>query len=131
MKVLIVVEETRAGFSAYSPDVEGCIATGGTREEVERVMREAIEFHFEGLRAEGHVRSALRTPTRRSWRWGRSGPADKATGGRVLSLRGPPSAAEGPKQSHPLSRPRPLPVEVASRPARPVEIASGAGALSQ
>jgi predicted RNase H-like HicB family nuclease len=53
MKVLIVVEETRAGFSAYSPDVEGCIATGGTREEVERVMREAIEFHFEGLRAEG------------------------------------------------------------------------------
>jgi len=33
--------------------VEGCIASGATREEVERVMREAIEFHFEGLRAEG------------------------------------------------------------------------------
>jgi predicted RNase H-like HicB family nuclease len=53
MKFLIVVEETPTGFSAYSPDVEGCIASGATREEVERVMREAIEFHFEGLRAEG------------------------------------------------------------------------------
>jgi predicted RNase H-like HicB family nuclease len=55
MKVLIVVEQTPVGFSAYSPDVEGCIATGATREEVERCMREAIEFHLEGLRAEGHA----------------------------------------------------------------------------
>ncbi len=53
MKVLIVVEETPDGFAAYSPDVEGCIGTGATREEVERTMREAIEFHLEGPRAGG------------------------------------------------------------------------------
>jgi len=53
MKLLIVVEQTESGFSAYAPDVPGCIATGGTRESVERTMREAIEFHLEGLRADG------------------------------------------------------------------------------
>ena len=53
MKILIVVEETATGFSAYSPDIAGCVATGATREEVERTMRDAIEFHLEGLRAEG------------------------------------------------------------------------------
>ncbi|WP_396216830.1 type II toxin-antitoxin system HicB family antitoxin [Gemmatimonas sp.] len=53
MKLLIVVEPTASGFSAYAPDVPGCIATGPTREAVERTMREAIEFHLEGLRAEG------------------------------------------------------------------------------
>jgi predicted RNase H-like HicB family nuclease len=53
MKVLIVVEATATGFSAYSPDIDGCVATGSTREEVERTMREAIEFHLEGLRADG------------------------------------------------------------------------------
>ncbi len=54
MKYLIVIEETETGFSAYSPDLEGCIATGSTREEVEKSMKEAIEFHLEGLREEGH-----------------------------------------------------------------------------
>jgi predicted RNase H-like HicB family nuclease len=53
MKLLIVVEQTDSGFSAYAPDVPGCVATGSTRDEVERTMREAIEFHLEGLRAEG------------------------------------------------------------------------------
>ncbi len=53
MKVLIVVEQTSTGFAAYSPDVDGCIATGATREEVEHTMREALEFHLEGLRADG------------------------------------------------------------------------------
>jgi predicted RNase H-like HicB family nuclease len=42
MKYLIVIEGTGTGFSAYSPDLPGCIATGVTREEVEREMREAI-----------------------------------------------------------------------------------------
>ena len=55
MKVLIVVEETATGFAAYSPDVEGCVATGATREVVEQMMREAIEFHLQGLRAEGQA----------------------------------------------------------------------------
>jgi predicted RNase H-like HicB family nuclease len=53
MKILIVVEETASGFSAYSPDIAGCVATGASREEVEHTMRDAIEFHLEGLRAEG------------------------------------------------------------------------------
>ena len=53
MKLLVVVEQTSSGFSAYSPDVSGCIATGASREEVEVTMREAIAFHLEGLRAEG------------------------------------------------------------------------------
>ncbi len=53
MKILIVVEQTATGFSAYSPDVEGCAATGTTREEVERAMQETVEFHLDGLRADG------------------------------------------------------------------------------
>ena len=53
MKVLIVVEETSNGFSAFSPDVRGCVASGCTREGVERMIREAIEFHLKGLRALG------------------------------------------------------------------------------
>jgi predicted RNase H-like HicB family nuclease len=55
-RYLVVVEPTSTGYSAYSPDLPGCISTGGTREEVEANMREAIEFHIEGLRLEGlHV----------------------------------------------------------------------------
>jgi predicted RNase H-like HicB family nuclease len=49
----IVVEETETGFSAYSPDLPGCISTGATRGDVEANMREAVEFHIQGLRAEG------------------------------------------------------------------------------
>ena len=52
-RFLIIVEETGTGYSAYSPDVPGCIATGRTRQEVEQNMREAIELHLEGLRLEG------------------------------------------------------------------------------
>ena len=53
MKLLVVVEQTATGFSAYSPDVAGCVATGATPVDVERTMREAIEFHLEGLRLDG------------------------------------------------------------------------------
>lgn len=49
----IVVEETDTGFSAYLPDLPGCISTGATRGEVEANMREALEFHIEGLRLDG------------------------------------------------------------------------------
>ena len=55
MKLLVVVEQTESGYSAYAPDVPGCVATGQSRTEVERTMREAIEFHLEGLHAEGIV----------------------------------------------------------------------------
>lgn len=53
MKYLIVIEPTETGFSAYSPDLPGCVSTGGTRDECETNMRDAIEFHIEGLRGEG------------------------------------------------------------------------------
>ncbi len=55
MKYLIVIEPTKTGFSAYSPDLPGCISTGQTRDEVESNMHEAIEFHLEGLREEGYA----------------------------------------------------------------------------
>ena len=54
MQYLIVIEKTATGFSAYSPDLPGCIATGATREEIEQNIREAIEFHIDGLRQEGY-----------------------------------------------------------------------------
>ena len=52
-KFLIVVEMTGTGFSAYSPDLPGCITTGATRDDVEKTMREAVQFHLDGLREEG------------------------------------------------------------------------------
>ncbi len=52
-KYLIVIEETGTGYSAYSPDLDGCAATGGTRDEVESQMREAIAFHLEGMARNG------------------------------------------------------------------------------
>ena len=54
MKYLIVIENTETGFSAYSPDLPGCVSTGITPEETEKNMKDAIEFHIEGLRAEGY-----------------------------------------------------------------------------
>jgi len=49
-KFLIVIEKANGNFSAYAPDLPGCVATGATREEVERNIHEAIEMHIEGLR---------------------------------------------------------------------------------
>ncbi len=54
MQYLIVIEKTTTGYSAYSADLDGCVATGSTKQEVEQSMREAIEFHVEGLRHEGY-----------------------------------------------------------------------------
>ena len=48
-RFLIVIENAGENFSAYSPDLPGCVATGATREETERRMYEAIELHIEGL----------------------------------------------------------------------------------
>ena len=52
MQYLIVIEKTETGYSVYSPDLPGCVSTGATREELEQNMREAIEFHLDGLKAE-------------------------------------------------------------------------------
>lgn len=53
MKYAIVIEKARSNFSAYVPDLPGCIATGKTLMEVEQQIREAIEFHLEGMREDG------------------------------------------------------------------------------
>jgi predicted RNase H-like HicB family nuclease len=48
-RFLIVIEKTKNNYSAYSPDLPGCVATGKTREEAERNMHEAVEMHVQGL----------------------------------------------------------------------------------
>lgn len=53
MKYLIVIEKSETGYSAYSPDLPGCVSTGATPEDTEANMKEAIEFHIEGLKEEG------------------------------------------------------------------------------
>jgi predicted RNase H-like HicB family nuclease len=52
-RYLIVIEEAGTGYSGYSPDLPGFIATGASKAEIEREMREAIDFHIEGLRLAG------------------------------------------------------------------------------
>jgi predicted RNase H-like HicB family nuclease len=53
-RYLIVIEQTDTGYSSYSPDLPGCVSTGITRQETEQRMREAIEFHVDGLKEEGY-----------------------------------------------------------------------------
>jgi predicted RNase H-like HicB family nuclease len=53
MKYLIILEPTNTGFSAYSPDLDGCVAAGENRDETISLMHDAIAFHLEGLSAEG------------------------------------------------------------------------------
>ncbi len=53
MKYLIVIESSETGFSAYSPDLPGCVSTGSTLDETEANMREAILFHIEGMKEDG------------------------------------------------------------------------------
>ena len=52
-RFLIVIEKADGNYSAYSPDLPGCVATGATREEAEQNMYQAIEMHIEGLREDG------------------------------------------------------------------------------
>jgi predicted RNase H-like HicB family nuclease len=53
MRYAIVIEKAEENYSAYVPDLPGCIATGATVEEAEAEIREAIIFHVEGLREDG------------------------------------------------------------------------------
>lgn len=53
MKYAIVIEKAENNYSAYVPDLPGCIATGETIEEVEQQIQEAIEFHLDGMREDG------------------------------------------------------------------------------
>jgi predicted RNase H-like HicB family nuclease len=52
-RFLVVLEDAGLNFSAYSPDLPGCVATGATREEAEKNMYEAIQLHIEGLKEDG------------------------------------------------------------------------------
>jgi len=62
MKLLMIVEETSTGWSAWSPDLPGCVATGRTRDDAEAEMASAARFHMEGLRDAGEP-----LPTSRSY----------------------------------------------------------------
>jgi len=53
MRYAIVIEKADSNYSAYVPDLPGCVATGQTIKETEQQIREAIEFHLEGLREDG------------------------------------------------------------------------------
>ncbi len=52
-KYLVIFEKANGNYSAYSPDIPGCIATGATRDEVGKNIKEAISFHIEGLKEDG------------------------------------------------------------------------------
>jgi predicted RNase H-like HicB family nuclease len=53
MRYAVVIEKANGNYSAYVPDLPGCVATGTTVAAVEQEIRAAIRFHIEGLRAEG------------------------------------------------------------------------------
>jgi predicted RNase H-like HicB family nuclease len=53
MRYAVVIEKGESNYSAYVPDLPGCVAVGDTIEETQREIQEAIEFHLEGLRADG------------------------------------------------------------------------------
>jgi predicted RNase H-like HicB family nuclease len=53
MKYAVVIEKAESNYSAYVPDLPGCVSTGGSIEETEDNIREAIAFHIEGLREGG------------------------------------------------------------------------------
>ncbi|MGH7812654.1 MAG: type II toxin-antitoxin system HicB family antitoxin [Candidatus Binataceae bacterium] len=57
MKYAVVIEKAAANYSAYVPDLPGCIATGSTRQQVERRIQTAIRFHLEG-----RIEDGLRVP---------------------------------------------------------------------
>jgi predicted RNase H-like HicB family nuclease len=53
MKYAVIIEKGENGYGAYVPDLPGCIAAADTREEVKKLIHEAIEFHIEGLKESG------------------------------------------------------------------------------
>jgi predicted RNase H-like HicB family nuclease len=55
MRYAVVVEKARDNFSAYVPDLLGCVATAETEQEVLALVREAIDFHLEGMREAGET----------------------------------------------------------------------------
>ena len=70
MRYAVVIEKAEGNYSAYVPDLPGCVATGATVKDAEREIREAIRFHIDGLKEDGRCRSrrALRIAWRHSHR---------------------------------------------------------------
>jgi predicted RNase H-like HicB family nuclease len=62
MRYAIVIEKSERNYSAYVPDLPGCVATGATPDEVKSEIRDAIELHLEGMREDGE---AIPLPTSR------------------------------------------------------------------
>lgn len=62
MRYAVVIEQAESNYSAYVLDLPGCVATGSTIAETEQAIREAIEFHIEGLREDG---ASIPLPTSR------------------------------------------------------------------
>lgn len=60
MRYAVIIEKGETSYGAYVPDLPGCIAVGKTRDEVETLIREAIEFHLEGMAGDG---DRIREPT--------------------------------------------------------------------
>jgi predicted RNase H-like HicB family nuclease len=60
MRYAVVIEKADGNYSAYVPDLPGCVATGTTVKDVEAEIREAIRFHIDGLKADG---AAVPAPT--------------------------------------------------------------------
>lgn len=54
MRYLVIIEEGPTSFGAYVPDLPGCIAAGESHEEVLQLIEEAVEFHLEGIKEQGH-----------------------------------------------------------------------------
>ena len=54
MSYAVVIEKTDNGYSAYAPDLPGCVAAGDSRAETERLIREAIAMHVQSLKEQGH-----------------------------------------------------------------------------
>ena len=62
-KYCVVIEKTDNGYSAYVPDLPGCIAAGDTREETEELIRQAVVYHLEGLKEFGYPIPEPKTTT--------------------------------------------------------------------
>ena len=82
MKYTVVIERTPNNYAAYVPDLPGCVATAGTREELLDEIREAIEFHIEGMREDGETSPGAPSNRRRGGSGRLGGRVVRAWGGR-------------------------------------------------
>ena len=90
MRYLVVIEESETGFGAYVPDLPGCVAVAATRDDVSRLIHQAVEFHLDGLKQDG-----LPIPTAHSFP-GKSGTgAELACHQTALALPPQPDRRQG------------------------------------